>query len=771
MAMPLLWLSAAFVLGISVGFQLNLAWWFCLLVASIFILFACFEKKIPWIFAKRERIKNPMLRALPASALLIAFCLGVFRVALSQQCSTPLRLDRYNETEEVEIIGTVVRPPDVRTDAVYLTIEAESVHLTESLQPQPASGKLRVRLVRSEGWAYGDRVILQGKLETPEPTQDFAYDRYLAGRRIFSLMYYPKVSKLDAGQGNILLHWIYQLRTNAYQLINDTLPQPEAGLLAGILLGIEKDISLRVQEAFQDTGTTHIIAISGFNISIVAAMMSSLTGKIFSRKWSFLLAVTAVAVYTILVGAQPPVVRAAIMGVMGLLGSQIGRRQSGVNSLGFVAALMLLENPYVIWDAGFQLSFFATLGLVLFADPMQSWVNKFFERYFKIEKARQIAKLFGEYVLYTIAAQLTTFPIILLHFGRISLSSFIANPLILPPQPFVMILGGIGVIIGLIVPLLGKAVLIFVWPLLSYSIHTVELIAQNFKGSYPLPFIQPVWVILFYLLLLSMYGMVKVGTIKEKLALVKPPAVILALLLINSVVWQAVMTRTDSYLHVTVFNVEGGPVMLVETPAGNRILVNSGFDGSQLSEMIGRRLPLLDHHLDLAIIPSTSASVSRGVSVLLNALPITEVAVSQEISQSYSGRQLISKLQSREIVAANLTVDSRWQFDENGIIEALLINEDKFVIWLTWKDYSVLWVEGELNKSQIEALPDGSTVLINGCKQCTETFEEKYSALSELCYLDDCVLETAEQTARIIYAQYSWVEFLSDGHLFWVVAH
>ena len=123
-------------------------------------------------------------------------------------------------------------------------------------------------------------------------------------------------------------------------------------------------------EAFQQTGTAHIIAISGFNISILAGLFVRGFGR-FTRRWvAVVLALLSISFYTLLVGAQPSVVRAAIMGAVGLFGPLLGRRQVGANSLAFVAALMCLFDPTLPWDISFQLSFSGTLGLVLFADPL-----------------------------------------------------------------------------------------------------------------------------------------------------------------------------------------------------------------------------------------------------------------------------------------------------------------------------------------------------------------------------------------------------------------
>lgn len=132
------------------------------------------------------------------------------------------------------------------------------------------------------------------------------------------------------------------------------------------------------------------------------------------------------------------------MGGIALFGRQLGKRQTGLNSLGFVAAVMALFDPQVLWDVSFQLSFAATLGLVLYARPLQDWLTGLLARRLPQATVRRISGPVGEYFLFTLAAQVMTLPVIAYHFQRISLVSILANPIILPAQPPVMVLGGAG---------------------------------------------------------------------------------------------------------------------------------------------------------------------------------------------------------------------------------------------------------------------------------------------------------------------------------------
>jgi competence protein ComEC len=179
---------------------------------------------------------------------------------------------------------------------------------------------------------------------------------------VYTLIRPTQISLLQADQGNPFRAALYSLKEHLLDTVYRSFPDPEASLMAGILLGVESGIPADVQEAFNATGTSHIIAISGFNISILAGLFTLLFSRLTGRWWGALLAALGIAFYTVLVGAGASVVRAAVMGWFSLLAVQIGRRQVGLNSLAIVAAVMAAFTPSILWDVGFQLSFMATLG-------------------------------------------------------------------------------------------------------------------------------------------------------------------------------------------------------------------------------------------------------------------------------------------------------------------------------------------------------------------------------------------------------------------------
>jgi len=219
------------------------------------------------------------------------------------------------------------------------------------------------------------------------------------------------------------------------QLIQSILPEPHAGLLAGMLFGVKSSISPDLYEALVDTGTLHIVALSGTNITIIINLFSNTIQKYFSRRVTSLLTILSIVSFVYFVGPSPSVVRAAIMGSLSLAAVVTGRRNWGLWALFITASVMLGFIPSLITDISFQLSVGATAGMMFFYSSKQIILNS--AKYQSELKIFQpvLQSLYDNFRL-TLAAQVFTLPLILIHFHRVSLISPIPNMLIgfiLPP--------------------------------------------------------------------------------------------------------------------------------------------------------------------------------------------------------------------------------------------------------------------------------------------------------------------------------------------------
>lgn len=304
-------------------------------------------------------------------------------------------------------------------------------------------------------YRYGDKLRLSGTLK----------EKVIEGDRRIMTLSYPKVTQLETEYSLLV-----QSKRRITDLFATTLPPIPASLLSGIVFGTEEQMPKDFLDKLRVQGLTHIIAASGMNVSFVAAALLFMGSQIFHRKVTLGLAIVGIGVYCVLTGLEPSIMRATIMGIIAYIAALLGRQQLACISLVITAWLMLMINPFVIADLGFQLSFLATIGIVYLKPVLgQAWVNR---------QRNVIAIVFKEDITTTMAAQLITFPLLFATFGSFNLFSFISNLLVLWTIPFIMILGGLGALLGLFVPLLGQVCIFLSLPFLWYFQAVVELGSQ-----------------------------------------------------------------------------------------------------------------------------------------------------------------------------------------------------------------------------------------------------------------------------------------------------
>ncbi len=385
----------------------------------------------------------------------IIITLGIFRYQLSLPKIDESKIWFYN-SQRLDFQGIVGAEPDIRINHTKLTIEAIGV----------IKGKVLVNVSLYPEYQYGDLVTINCKLESPEPFSGFAYDRYLAKDGIYSQCSYPKVKLVSRNNGDWLLTEIFQFKNKLRSVINSNLPEPLASLFFAINFGSRGGIPDDLSDRFNLTGTTHLMAISGMNITIIAAILMQLGLACYvSRKKAFWLATLVLVFYVLMIGFPASAVRALIMGWLAMLALYLGRLNQATNALIFAASLMILINPKVLRDdVGFQLSFLAVLGLIHF--------YPFFENWFK-----KLPAIFGfrESLAMTLAAQAATLPLTISSFGRLSLIGPIANLFAVPVLPYLVMIGFAAIFLSLIIPILAQYFFWPIWLILTYLIKVIEL--------------------------------------------------------------------------------------------------------------------------------------------------------------------------------------------------------------------------------------------------------------------------------------------------------
>ena len=332
-------------------------------------------------------------------------------------------------------------------------------------------------LVSGPDWIrprLGQWLLVHGKIQQPKNFADFDYIGYLAKEGIHATMYFPTYDvpqRDEASRTTRVMLWVQSrlaaLRSALKDSIAFAVPQPEAGYLAGILVGAKGNVSAELKDAFARTGTSHIVAISGYNITIIATLLMMMLAPLGVRR-AYWASVLVIVLFTILVGAGASVVRAAIMGVMAMTAQRLGRLNDASIALVFTAGVMCFYNPLVLrWDVGFQLSFLAFAGIVYVQPLLEPLV-------LRLVRFSSLASLIAT----TLAAQIMVLPLLLNVFGTLAVYTLPVNILVLPLVPVAMALGFVTAVTGLLWSWAGLFVGQVAWLVAALQLTIVQVFAR-----------------------------------------------------------------------------------------------------------------------------------------------------------------------------------------------------------------------------------------------------------------------------------------------------
>lgn len=681
------------------------AWFFGLWAASIIELgtgqwlLAATLSACCALIRRRQRVEFFSLLGL------CSICLAGARFDASSPAFDPATLSYYNGRRQITLVGVVDAPPDVRDQAQLLRVRAETVSSDEFGQTS-VSGFLLVRARRFPIVPYGSRVKLTGFLDAPKPIGEFDYEAYLARQRVYSQMVFPEVTLIAGDEGHPLRSALIRLHEHTHLTIDKLIPEPQSSLLVGILLGDDSGLSSHMAEAFRDTGLTHIIAISGFNIAIFMGVLLRLGDRFFSRRGAALLAVFGVLLYTVLVGAAASVVRAAVMGTIYVFSSRmLGRPTFPFASLALAGFLMTLMEPYVLWDVGFQLSFAATLGLMFYAEPLTQWAQKRLEKWLDKNLLKPVMALASDAVLVTIAAQILTMPLMIAYFKEISLISLIANALVLPAQPGVMIWGGLTAVVGMLSAPIGKLLGYVAWLFLAYTTEMVDMfaMAQNAVVSIDsssgslLAIYGLIGILTWFALFHSEPWTALTGRLRQQLTS-RVALSSSALLFLLAVAWA--ITQPDGRLHVWFFDVGQGDAVFIQTPSGRQILVDGGYYPAVLKEQLGKQIPFYDRTIDIIFATHPDADHTSGLQDLFQRYQVGRLVTNGErsgISELYDDMVAAAEMSNTTIhpaVAGEvISVDDGVTVEilhPNGLLSIDNRNENSVCLRLEYGEFSLL---------------------------------------------------------------------------------
>lgn len=396
------------------------------------------------------------------SLVLLGFAFGSIRVDVSSLNTSEYLLNNM-VGKVVEVKGVVVDEPDVREEYTNVVLEVQNVRDEKSriLARVPAYPKLN----------YGDVVLVTGKITAPKnfPSKNnlraFDYRAYLAKDDIYYQMYFPKVTIVSHNNGNIIREKLFALKAVLIKNISESIPEPEASLASGITLGAKQSLGNELLQKFRETGVAHIVVLSGYNIAVVAGIISRLV--VFMPFWVRLaMSALGILLFAVMVGGGATVVRATIMALVIILARVLGREGDALRVLVLAGGLMIFVNPMILlYDVSFQLSFLATLAIVILVPVL--------EKYFKFISSRVLREI----VVTTFATQIFVLPLILYQMGSVSIVGFISNIFILPVVPIAMLAVGL-VSAFAFIPVVGSVFAFFAYVTLAYIIFAVEIFSR-----------------------------------------------------------------------------------------------------------------------------------------------------------------------------------------------------------------------------------------------------------------------------------------------------
>jgi len=626
---PLIYLSCAWVAGVLLGSKFNLS----------LVLILSGLTPLPLLFFFRQHKKLIILASLYLFALSGgAFCFQSSLPADDQSC-----LRSYNN-QTVTIKGMVNTDPEVRNKTTHLHLSASEIKLAKEWQE--VSGTALLFVPRYPSYSYGDVLLVSGKLETPPQLDDFDYGKYLAHQEIYSTMLYPRIEIIDRGKGFKPLEWVYSLRNNLSHTLTTVLPEPQASLAQGIVLGIRGSIPPDFKTNLTQTGTAHLLAISGLHLSILVGILLSLGIWLFGRRhyiyiW---LALGVIWLYVLLTGMRPPVVRAAIMVSLFLTTDLLGRQRSGMTSLAFAAAVMIGIAPQILWNASFQLTFLAMAGLILLAPPFQVLGRKAVKATLGEEgPAVSISNFITDSFSITLAAIVAVWPIIAFYFGIISFVAPLATFLALPALPGIIITGALTGCVGLFALPVAQVTAWITWLFASYM-----LLVVNGFAALPLSFTETgpvdtalIWA--YYSVLVIAIGL---NSRRQRLSelmsqitnglksaadnftnltsrlptkWVIPPLLVVAIL-----VSVAAATIPDDKLRVNILDVGEGDAILI-SQGSQQILVDGGPDPNKICLELGKEMPFWDRTIELVVLTHPEADHLTGLVEVLQRYQVEQV--------------------------------------------------------------------------------------------------------------------------------------------------
>ena len=663
MKRPLLIVTISYILGIIIGVYFK--------QSILLILLAGITGIVFWKIIKKKKI------------VIIAIC--IVPCLLSCQQTNNLN-NKYNkiyklDNENIAITGTVCSQIK-ETDYKYsVNIKLENkLKLTVYIDKKENVSKLE----------YGNKISVTGTYKKPTEKRNYKgydYMKYLKTKKICgSLMVDGEVKLVKTKKINPIFTIINKLSLIFKQNLNKLLPEQEAELEQGILLGDTSDIESDIKDDFRECNLSHMLAVSGAHLSyLVLGINTVLSKKAFGIRRRKILSIIFILIFMVIVNMSPSVVRAGISTIIAIFATLIYRKQDTYTTISIALLLTLLNNPFAIFDVGLQLSYLATLSIIIF-------YSKFTQKQFD----NKVKQYLYESAMLTLSANILILPITIYEFNTIPINSIISNLLAGPLLGICIILGMFTVILSTVCFPISKLIAFPLQTILKILIKIIELISKIPFGNYT---VKTPWFIVVFLT----YAIIATLIHNKK----KITKILTMIILIIFIVMQVcTFINIDGKLKIYFIDVGQGDSMLVKTVNGKNILIDGG--GSKDPDYdIGEKILvpyLLDRRiktLDYVIISHFDEDHVGGILTVMQELKVKKAIIARQFENSNNYKKFIKLAQEKKIKAIvveagdviNIEKDIKlkvlWPDSKNKINENVL-NNNSLVCKLEYKSFSIM---------------------------------------------------------------------------------
>jgi len=615
--------------------------------------------------------------------------------------------------EEATVTGTVVSEPNSGDTTTGYVIDVDRVESGATLFE---GGRVIAFLHQYAEYLPGDRLKLEGALEEPPRFEGFDYREYLVGQGIYATMFRPRVTEETEGDPSFTRS-LTELRLELDESLQRALPAPEAALAGGIAFGRDDDISDESKENFNRSGLRHLVAVSGSNVALVAALTITVAVPTIGRRWAWAPAALAIAVYLCAAGLSPSVLRAGVMAAVLLGGWIVGRPQSGLPALFAAVMVMTAFDPRLAYEPGFQLSAAATAGLITLAPWFAHWLLRATAKAPVLVPPRWVC----EAIALTTAASVATAPIVWVTFEQVSIVAPLANVIV---QPFFaaafglsLLTAGLGLVSAPVAELPALAT--------YYPLAFIESVA-DWLGSPSWAVIElsggsPAWAVAAFTVL----GVVALAAYRFPPGVEAEPRAVRATrtsrqrlvifagsgaLAIAVIPVSLQLRGGPGELEVAFLDVGQGDAILVTTPHGQQVLIVGGSSGSRVVAQLAEVMPHWDRSLQQVVYTHPQEDHIGGLA---------EVAARFEVGE-FSGNGFRSSSLSYTALAeeaSEVTTLSRGDsFERDGVRFEVLwppadldpetdLNDTSLVVRVTYGQTSILLMgdsEGPVHEALVE---------------------------------------------------------------------